>query len=125
MHELSLAESIAAIAEEHAGGSRVAKVEVKVGHLRQVSPTALTFAFELVTQGTSLEGAKLEINDVPARVACRSCNADSRLVELPFACPSCGSVDVDVRTGEELLVDALELVEGNPSPRGYQTIERM
>jgi hydrogenase nickel incorporation protein HypA/HybF len=103
----------------------VAKVEVTVGHLRQVVPSALTFAFELVTQGTSIEGAELEIKDVPARVACRSCKADSRLVALPFACPSCGSVDVDVRTGEELFVDALELVEGNPSPRGYQTIERM
>ena len=125
MHELSLAEAIAAIAEEHAGGRRVAKVEVKIGHLRQVVPTALTFAFELVTQGTCVEGAELEIEDVPARVACRSCKADGLLVELPFACPSCGSVDVDVRAGDELVVDALELVEGSPSPRGYQTIERM
>jgi hydrogenase nickel incorporation protein HypA/HybF len=125
MHELSLAEAIAAIAEEHAGGRRVAKVEVKIGHLRQVVPSALTFAFELVTQGTFVEGAELEIKDVPARVACRSCKADSGLVELPFACPSCGSVDVDLRAGEELFVDALELVESSPSPRGYQTIERM
>ena len=124
MHELSLAEAIAAIAEEHAEGRRVAKVEVKIGHLRQVVPTALTFAFELVTQGTSIEGAELEIEDVPARVACRSCKADSQLVELPFACPSCGSVDVDVRAGDELFVEALELVESSPSPRGYQTIER-
>lgn len=80
MHELALAEAIAAIAEEHAGGRRVAKVEVEIGHLRQVVPTALTFAFELVTQGTPIEGAELEIKDVPARVACRSCKADSRLV---------------------------------------------
>ena len=124
MHELSLAEAIASIAEEHAGGRRVAKVEVKIGHFRQVVPTALTFAFELVTQGTPIEGAELEIKDVPARVACRSCKADSRLVEFPFACPSCGSVDVDVRAGDELFVEALELVESSPSPRGYQTIER-
>src|SRR6476661_2066467 len=72
MHELSLAEAIAAIAEGHAGGRRVAKVVVKIGHLRQVVPSALTFAFELVTQGTCVEGAELEIEDVPARIACRS-----------------------------------------------------
>jgi len=124
MHELALAEAIAAIAEEHAGGRRVAKVEVEIGHLRQVVPAALTFAFEIVTQGTPIEGAELEIKDVPARVACRSCKADSRLVELPFACPRCGSVDVDVRAGDELFVEALELIESSPSPRGYQTIER-
>jgi hydrogenase nickel incorporation protein HypA/HybF len=125
MHELALAEAIVAIAEEHAGGRPVAKVELKIGHLRQVVPSALTFAFELVTQGTSIEGAELEIEHLPARVACRSCKADSRLVELPFACPSCGSVDVDVRAGDELFVDALELVESGPSQRGYQTTERM
>jgi hydrogenase nickel incorporation protein HypA/HybF len=125
MHELSLAEAIAAIAEEHARGRRVAKVEVKIGHLRQVVPSALAFAFELVTQGTSIEGAELEIEHVPARVACRSCKAVSHLTEFPFACPSCGNVDVDVRAGDELFVDALELVESSPSPRGYQTIERM
>lgn len=124
MHELSLAEAIAAIAEEHAGGRRVAKVEVKIGHLRQVAPTALKFAFELVTQGTPIEGAELEIEEVPVCVTCRSCRTDSRLVRFPFACPSCGSVDVEVRAGDELFVEALELIESSPSPRGYQTIER-
>ena len=133
MHELSIAGAIVAIAEEHAGGRRVAKVELKIGHLRQIVPSALTFAFELVTQGTSVEGAELEIEDVPARVTCRSCKADSHVFEFPFACPSCGSVEVDVKAGDELFVDALELVdqeqapsglENSSSPRSYLTIER-
>ncbi|MGZ8697918.1 MAG: hydrogenase/urease maturation nickel metallochaperone HypA, partial [Gaiellaceae bacterium] len=38
MHELSIAEAIVTIAEEHARGRRVAKVELKIGHLRQVVP---------------------------------------------------------------------------------------
>jgi hypothetical protein len=55
------------------------------------------------------------------------------LVEFPFACPSCGSVDVDVKAGDELFVDALELVdqerapsgvENSSSPGSYLTIER-
>ena len=134
MHELSIAGAIVAIAEEHARGRRVAKVELKIGHLRQVVPSALTFAFELVTQGTCVEGAELEIEDVPARVACRSCKADSQVVEFPFACPSCGSVEVDVKAGDELFVDALELVdqeqapsglENSSSPPSYLTIGRM
>jgi hydrogenase nickel incorporation protein HypA/HybF len=133
MHELSIAGAIVAIAEEHAGGRRVAKVQVKIGHLRQIVPGALIFAFELVTLGTSVEGAKLEIEAVPVRVACRSCQADSRLDEFPFACPRCGSVDVGVKAGDELFVDALELVdqerapsgvENSSSPRSYLTIER-
>src|SRR5437773_880854 len=66
MHELSIAEAIVGIASAHAAGRPVARVEIKVGHLRQVVPSALTFAFELVAQGTVLEGAELAIEAVPA-----------------------------------------------------------
>jgi hydrogenase nickel incorporation protein HypA/HybF len=114
MHELSIAEAIFAIAEDHAGGRRVEKVEVKIGHLRQVVPSALTFAFELVAQGTCIEGAVLEIEDVPARIVCRNCTTESRVTEFPFACPSCRGFDVDVVSGDELLVDALEVVNEQP-----------
>ena len=73
MHELSIAEAIVAIAERHAAGRRVYRVSVKVGHLRQVVPDALQFAFQLLTDGTVLEGAELAIEEVPARVRCRGC----------------------------------------------------
>ena len=111
MHELSIADAIVQVAVRNARGRRVAKVEVKIGHLRQVVPSALAFAFELVSQGTTVEGAELQIEDVPARIACRSCAVDSLATQFPFACPGCGSLDVDVQSGEELLVDSLELVE--------------
>ena len=111
MHELSIAGAIVTIAEEHAAGRRVETVEVKVGHLRQVVPSALTFAFELVTEGTPLEGARLEIEDVPVQLMCRTCAAESRVDDFPFACPECGSIDVDVSSGDELVVDTLELVD--------------
>ena len=45
MHELSIAESVVRIALAHANGRPVAKVELKVGHLRQVVPAALAFAW--------------------------------------------------------------------------------
>jgi hydrogenase nickel incorporation protein HypA/HybF len=111
VHELSIADAIVAIAEEHAAGRRVTKVEVKIGHLRQVVPSALAFAFELVAEGTTVEGAELEIEDVPARIACRKCAAERRAAEFPFTCPSCGSTDVDVLSGDELYVDSLELAD--------------
>jgi hydrogenase nickel incorporation protein HypA/HybF len=111
MHELSIAGAIVAIAEQHAGARRVTQVEVKVGHLRQVVPGALELAFELVAAGTPVEGAELVIEEVPAAIACRTCAAESRLNGFPFACPSCGSVDVDVLSGDELFVDSLELVD--------------
>jgi hydrogenase nickel incorporation protein HypA/HybF len=111
MHELSLAESVVAIASRHAAGRPVARVELKVGHLRQVVPSALEFAFELVAQGTVVEGAELVLEEVPAAGRCRRCGAESELPGFPLACAACGSVDVELLRGEELLVEALELEE--------------
>jgi hydrogenase nickel incorporation protein HypA/HybF len=111
MHELSIAEALVEIAERHARGRRVTRVEVKVGHLRQVVPSALEFAFELVAQGTVVEGAGLELFEVAAAGTCRGCGAETPLPGFPLLCEHCGGFDVEVTRGEELLVDSLELEE--------------
>ena len=116
MHELSLAESVVRIAINHAAGRPVAKVELKVGHLRQVVPSALEFAFELVAQGTDVEGAELVLEEIPAAGRCRLCGAESELPGFPLCCGTCGGLDIELLRGEELLVDALELEEERKEP---------
>ena len=111
MHELAIAESVVDIAVRHAAGRRVVRVELEVGHLRQVVPTALEFAFELTARGTAVEGAELSMRDVEAAGRCRGCGADTPLPEFPLICASCGSFDVEVTRGEELRVESLELEE--------------
>jgi hydrogenase nickel incorporation protein HypA/HybF len=111
VHELSLADAVVTIARDHARGRRVTRVDVKIGRLRQVVPDALEFAFELVAAGTEVEGAELRVEHVPARVRCARCAVESDADEFPLACARCGSVDVDVVAGEELLVESLELEE--------------
>ena len=117
MHELSIAESVVRIACEHAGGRRVTRVELKVGHLRQVVPDALAFGFELVAVGTAAEGAELAIEQVPAAGRCRRCGLESVLPGFPLRCEGCGSLDLELLRGEELLVDCLEL-EDVPAMNG-------
>jgi len=115
MHELAIAESVVRIASEHARGRRVVAVHVTAGHLRQVVPDALAFAFELVALGTPLEGARLELREVPARVRCHTCGAESEQDGFPLACDACSGFDVEVTGGEELMVEELVL-ELNPVP---------
>ena len=113
MHELSIADAVVTIAGRHAAGRRVSRVDVKVGWLRQVVPDSLQFAFELVSAGTELEGAELVIEEVPARVHCGACAAETELKEFPAHCGECGGFDVDVTAGEELLVDSIEVEDGS------------
>ena len=109
MHELSIAESVVQVASRHAEGRRVTKVYLKVGHLRQVVPSALAFSFELVAHGTPAEGAKLEMQQVPATGVCKECGEESCLDAFPLQCRSCRSHDLEIIEGEELLVESLEL----------------
>jgi hydrogenase nickel incorporation protein HypA/HybF len=109
MHELSIADAIVRIATRAAGGRRVARVDLKVGHLRQVVPSALEFGFELVARDSPVEGAVLSIEEVPALGRCRRCGQETELPDFPLRCGACGDLDVEVIGGEELLVDSLEL----------------
>jgi hydrogenase nickel incorporation protein HypA/HybF len=111
MHELAIAESIVAIADRHARGRRVTRVEVSVGHLRQVVPSALEFAFELCAHGTRVEGAELALEEVPAAGWCRTCGADSLFDGFPLLCQECGGSDVEIVAGEELRVESLDVDE--------------
>jgi hydrogenase nickel incorporation protein HypA/HybF len=111
MHELSIAQAVVAITERHADGRAVTKVELEVGRLRQVVPSALEFSWELVADGTVAQGSELQIVDVPVRITCRDCGSECEIDEFPLGCRSCGSVAVDVVAGDELRVVALELEE--------------
>ena len=122
MHELSLAATIADIVDRHAHGRRVTRVEVAIGHLRQAAPAALSFGFELVSTGTSLEGAKLAIRQVPVRGCCRRCGEEVEPETWPLACPRCASFDLTISGGEELSVEAIEVDHGGDTELGTMLI---
>ncbi len=111
LHELSIAESVVQIASRQSNGRRVSKVQMKVGHLRQVVPSALAFSFELVAEGTPVEGAELEMEQVPAAGWCHGCGVESQFGSFPLQCRECGGFDLEILKGEELLVESLELEE--------------
>ena len=110
MHELSICASIARIVEEHAEGRPVEVVRIDVGHLRQVVPETLRSSWELVVADGPLAGSVLEVNHIPLVVRCDACGGARALGSRVVGGP-CGSTDVTLTSGEELLVRSLELVD--------------
>jgi hydrogenase nickel incorporation protein HypA/HybF len=110
MHELALCEAVADTVVRHADGQPVSRVEVRIGHFRQVVPDAMQFSWKVLTEGGELDGCELAIEHVPAVVACRRCGQETRL-ELPILmCGSCHSDDVELVRGNEFAVVAIERV---------------
>jgi hydrogenase nickel incorporation protein HypA/HybF len=120
VHELSICSSIADIVTRHAAGRTVQVINVRAGQLRQIVPDTLVYCWGLVTAGTPLDGSRINVEPVPARIRCRSCGEVTDVGEVPvFACGGCGGVAVQVISGEEFLVTSLELAaqpDGQNSP---------
>ena len=109
MHEMAIAGALLDSVLEGAEGRDVLRVHLRIGHLRQVVPTALRFSWTLVTRGTVAEGSSLEIDEVEAVGACRACGEESAQPRFPFRCAACGGLEIDVVRGEELLLEWLEV----------------
>jgi hydrogenase nickel incorporation protein HypA/HybF len=111
VHELSVARAVVDIVTRHAGGRRVTAVQLRVGYLRQVVPGSLAFVFEHVAIGTPCEGARLDQELVPARLACAACDHSWELDAAMFRCPRCDAPDVSITAGNELEVESIEVEE--------------
>ena len=112
MHEISVMQSALDIAVEHArrhGAQRIHCIGIKVGALSSVVPEALEFAFDVVVQGTMAEGAKLDIERVPAACYCPACQVEFEPDGPFYECPRCTSLDVQVRRGRELELSQVEV----------------
>jgi hydrogenase nickel incorporation protein HypA/HybF len=108
MHELGITQEIVAIAADHAGGGRVRRVVVEIGRLTAVLPDSVRFCFDICAEGTPVQGATLEIIEVPGRARCRRCAGEQSFDQAYGLC-SCGSSELDWLAGEELRVRRVEV----------------
>lgn len=108
MHELGITRNLVAIVSDAAQGRRVLKVWLEIGEHSALMPDAVRFCFDVVSQGTVLEAAALEIVEVAAGWQCRDCGA--RLEEQRGdTCGHCGSARLALRSGDELNIKAMEV----------------
>lgn len=107
MHELSITRNLVAIVAEQARGQAVRRVWLEVGTRSAIVPEAVRFCFDVVAQGTPLEGAALDIVAVEPGLQCEACGGYA--TTDPGACDDCGSPRLRARSGEELNIKAMEV----------------
>ncbi|MFM2063954.1 MAG: Hydrogenase/urease nickel incorporation protein HypA [Cyanobacteriota bacterium] len=110
MHELGITQNIIAIVSENAQNKKVQRVLLEIGKLSAIMPDAIKFCFDICAQGTIVEGALLEIIEIPGMARCRQCGA-TFYVDKPFGICECGSVELDLITGQELNIKEIEVEE--------------
>jgi hydrogenase nickel incorporation protein HypA/HybF len=109
MHELGIALEVIALCERASNGARVKRVTLDIGKLAAIMPDALRFSFQVASEGTLLEGAVLELSEVPARGRCQVCKREADRSGFFDVC-ECGGGTFDWLTGEELRVREMEVM---------------
>jgi hydrogenase nickel incorporation protein HypA/HybF len=109
LHELAITQSIVDQVADATEGTRVTGVSLEIGRLSGVVADSVRFCFDLVTDGTALDGAILQIVDKPGKGHCLTCGRSFPLEDLIILCP-CGSADVRVVDGRQLLIKSVQVV---------------
>ncbi len=109
MHEVSITQEVVATIAGRFGDSRVTVVRLEIGKLSGVLADAVRFCFDLVAEGTVVEGARLVIEEPPGRVLCRDCAAEYEVDWVVVLCPACGSAHAEVLSGKELRIRSVEV----------------
>ena len=78
MHELSVTESILAIALRHAGqaeAKRVTELNLVIGQLATIVDDSVQFYWDIISENTIAEGASLHFRRLPLELLCQLCGA--------------------------------------------------
>lgn len=110
MHEMSVAaaihEQVLAVAKQN-NLTQVTEVRLRIGQLRLIVPEALSLAWEAIREGSIASKASLAMVEVPARARCKACNQEYQPEWPVFLCPNCGKANVEILTGEELVLEQI------------------
>lgn len=111
MHEFGLMQHIVNTVQDYSRKNnlrKVIKIRLEVGWLSGVVPESLEFCFDVCVKNTSLEGAALEIERIPATGKCKFCEDTFNLLDNNFSCPKCGGAEWELISGKEFIIKELE-----------------
>jgi len=113
MHELSIVEAlIDQVGRElrRAGEpGPVVRVELSIGRFSGFHGDSVRFAFDLLAPGTPMENAEIVIQEPKAVCHCHACDVRTKIDDLVVQCPRCGSAEITIEGGRELLLQSIEV----------------
>ncbi|HET6246170.1 MAG TPA: hydrogenase maturation nickel metallochaperone HypA [Tepidisphaeraceae bacterium] len=122
MHELSIAISLLDVAAEEAqnhGGGRVLAIYLRLGPLSGVVSAALLSAFELARESEGMEQCRLLIEETPIVLDCAVCQGPQPARSIQeICCATCGTPTMNLISGRELEVTAMELSDEHANASG-------
>ncbi|OQY12563.1 MAG: hydrogenase maturation nickel metallochaperone HypA [Desulfobacteraceae bacterium 4572_19] len=115
MHEMGIATQLVEIAissiPDDMEGVHIEAVNVEVGKLSSIVPDSLSFCFDIAVKDTVIDGAKLNIKQLPVTALCKECHHTFTMDEPLFLCPECKCSSIDLLSGRELDIISMDVAQ--------------
>lgn len=111
MHELSFAEQILKCVDQEARrhcARGVSRVRLRVGRLSGVNGANLAFCLKAVAEGSAMEGAEVEVDEVAPELVCSDCGRQPVGGVVEPVCPTCGK-EAELLLNAEVYIEEVEL----------------
>ena len=112
MHELAVTEQILNLALRHAreaDARQVTDLHLQIGALSTIVDDSVQFYWDIISQGSLCQGAALHFHRTPARFHCLDCQQEYHLTGELTACPNCGSIHVQIMSGQEFQLTSIDI----------------
>ena len=120
MHELAVCQALLTEVQRAASPApgAVTRLVVRIGPLSGIEPRLLERAFAIARAGSIAADAELVVEIAPVEVACLECHAVSAAAPNHLVCARCGAWRTRLVSGDELVLQRLELrvISAPPAP---------
>lgn len=123
MHELSYCEGVLEAVERRAAGRSVAAIGVRIGAVHRVVADAFQQSFQIAAMNGPAADAVTTVVVVPVRGHCMDCRNDFESPDPSPACPACGSLEVAVEGGDDVVLEWLRYVDVDAHPEADRSPE--
>jgi hydrogenase nickel incorporation protein HypA/HybF len=114
MHEFAVCQDMLTQIESIAAEQQAAAVDmvtVRIGPLSGIEAHLLKQAFPLAAAGTVAEKAELIVEELPIKVKCQLCGAETEAKANRLICGQCGDYHTQLLSGDEMLLASVELLK--------------
>ena len=110
MHEFGVMTYLLSAVEDKAQelqATRVLAINLLIGDRASIVEDSLQFYFDMLTPGTCVEGAQLNIRRMPSRFVCAACAKTYEPSGADYRCPDCGGIGQLTDAGGEFLIESI------------------
>ena len=111
MHELAVTEYVYNLVKKQADANDVKKVDkihLLIGDQCDYVPEIIEEYLQVMSEGTALEGVKVDAKVKESMVECKDCKAQFTRHQFKDACPKCGSKNLRLNRCTDFIVENIE-----------------